>query len=884
VRLGGNGKRRAAVRITVLGAVIALLPASVQAGRTGKIAGRVTGPQQRPVEAATVSLAGQPFGAYTDAQGQYTILNVPSGTYTVNVSRVGFRPLVIENVQVSADETTRLDATLEETSLSAEKVVVSAKRLPVEVNLTSSRATVTTQEIESLPVQELQDVVNLQAGVVNGHFRGGREGEVQYQVDGISMNNAFDNTPSLHVDRSLLQEVQVNSGTFDAEYGQAMSGVVNAVLKEGTSAFQWSSELFAGGFFFPGAENARRTSDPLEPGEIQNYQLSLSGPVGLPQSVYFVSGRRYQGDDYVYGTRVFRPTDRFDFETKVASPTGDRAQVALGYSDEWSGAVKLTNTSIQHVKLSYQALFNHIDGRRTDFAFRFNPDGMRQQHTSSIAHGLDWTQVFNKSTYMDLSLRQNYFSYEDFAFADLYDPRYDAAGPPKGDIDYENGAIVQGVDINRFTQKTNAFLLKSSVVSQVTHEHQLKGGFELQYPRITFGAPGTITETNGVLQRHLNSPSYPGEQQYAPLIGAAFIQDQIELKTLTVRAGARVDYFDARSTIPSDLSNPANSIQGAPESVPQPTTKKIIASPRLGVAYPITERAALHFAYGHFNQFPPIGEMFKNADFSVLDSLQAGAPSKGVFGNPDLGPERTVQYEFGYKHALTDELGFDVTVFYKDIRDLIGTAFISTYNDAEYSMLTNTDFGNVVGFTVSIDHRKFGPASVNLDYTWQQAQGNASDPRETATRAENHQDPRPRVAPFNWDQHHTLNMTVTLAKPGRGSASMVFKAASGQPYTPAVGSGFNTGLEANSGRKPAGYVIDLRGEWRLHRVRGLSFFGRVFNLTDTRYFNGPVFDTTGSPYYSLVPVTDAVALEDPTRFYPPRRIEVGLILGYGGTK
>ena len=138
-------------------------------------------------------------------------------------------------------------------TLQTEEVVVIAERPPVDLKVTSSQATLTTEEIENLPVQDLDDVVNLQAGVVDGHFRGGRQGEVQYQVDGVSVNNAFDNSSSLKIDRSLLQEVQVISGTFDAEYGQAMSGVVNAVLKEGTEEFQWTPRCSAGAISFPGA-------------------------------------------------------------------------------------------------------------------------------------------------------------------------------------------------------------------------------------------------------------------------------------------------------------------------------------------------------------------------------------------------------------------------------------------------------------------------------------------------------------------------------------------------------------------------------------------------------------------------------------------------------
>jgi hypothetical protein len=191
------------------------------------------------------------------------------------------------------------------------------------------------------------------------------------------------------------------------------------------------------------------------------------------------------------------------------------------------------------------------------------------------------------------------------------------------------------------------------------------------------------------------------------------------------------------------------------------------------------------------------------------------------------------------------------------------------------------DFGNVIGFTVSLEQRRRGIISTALDYTWQMAQGNDSDPRETATRAAAGQDPRPRQIPFNWDQRHTLNLTVTLSQPERFSVSTIVRAASGQPYSPASSaSGFFSLYGTNSGRKPAGILVDLRAEKTLIRSRvAANFFARAFNLFDSRYFNGMVFESSGSPYYSVDPTNPR--LKDPTRFYQPRRIEVGLNLAAG---
>lgn len=853
------------------------------AGTTGKLSGRVLDKQKEPLPGASIVLVGTTLGAAADLDGYYNILNIPPGTYRVQYSIIGYQTMVIQNILITSDKTTIQNVELSEETLAGEEVVVTAQRPVVETNLTSSVATVTSENIATLPVQELNDVVNLQAGVVDGHFRGGRLGEVQYQINGVTVNNPYDNSSTLRIDRSLLQEVQVISGTFDAEYGQAMSGVVNAVLKTGSDYFKWNAEAFASDYMFTSGDR-RRVDDEFRPLSLQNYQLSVSGPTGLPKTYFIVSGRRYVNDGYIYGIRAFNPTDRADFETRVFTPTGDSAEVPLEYSHEWSGLVKITNRAWNSLELSYQALGNWIDNKRYNFGFFYNPDGASKQRTYSFVHGLDVTHTVSKNTFYNLSFRQNLFDYQDFVYEDFYDARYDAAGPAKGDANYNIGLTVQGVDLTRFKQRTNSYVFKGSLTSQVKRDHLLKIGAEFQYSDLRFGVPGLIYSPGGTLieRRLVSTPlfSFQELETYKPIAFSVYAQDQIEWQDLIVRAGARWEYFDARATLPSDLQNPANAIAGAPLSSPKATTAKSSLAPRIGVSYPISTTAALFFAYGHFYQYPGLGQLFNNSDYSLLSELQAGASNYSVFGNPDIKPERTVQYEFGYKHAITDFLGLDFSIFYKDIRDLLGVEFISTYAAAEYARLTNVDFGNVLGFTVALDQRRLGLISTMLDYTWQRAQGNSSDPRETATRASAGEDPRPRQVPLNWDQRHTLNATITMDKPGNFSLSTIIRYGGGQPFTPEIGSGFGADLEANSGRKPAFVLVDVRAE-KFFKLAGfdMSVFGRGFNVLDGRFSNGFVFSNTGSPDYSLNPETDRTTLANPNRYYPPRRIEVGLTVG-----
>lgn len=858
------------------------------AGTTGKLSGRVLDKKNQPLAGVNMAVPAARLGAVTDADGRYVIIGIPAGTYEVKVNLLGYGPVAVQDVRISADNTTPLDVTLAEAPVLMKEVVVTAERPVVNLKLTSTLATVSRQDLESLPVQELQEVVNLQAGVVDGHFRGGRLGEVQYQVDGVSVNNAYDNKSSLRIDRSLIEEVQVISGTFDAEYGQAMSGVVNAVLRRGTDQFRWDAEVLAGGYLYAGGK--RSVPDDfheIRPFGTRSFQGSASGPLGLPKTFYLVSARSYAGEDYLSAVRFFRATDRSDVAAQIYRPTGDRETEPLGYSREWSGVAKLTNRSLPAIELNYQAIFNRQSNRNADWAFRVNPEGMSRQRTLSIVHGLDLTHTLSKTTFYNVSLRHNWFDYRDMAYDDVYDPRYDAAGAVTGNDAYTLGAYVQGVSFTRFQQRTSSVVWKNSIVRQVTPEQQIKLGAEFEWPHVTFGTPGYLvyTQVDGVptLVRHVNEPpNYPGPRAYRPYSAAAFAQEDLEWSDLRIRAGLRFEYFNARAQLPGDLANPANSIAGAPVAEPVAATRKMSLAPRLGVSYPVTRDAALFFAYGHFYQMPALGDIFSNADYSMLQDLASGGVTYGVMGNPDIKPEKTVQYQFGYKQAVTEWLGVDVNAFYKDVRDLLGVEFISTYNDAEYPRLTNVDFGNVIGFTVALEQRRRGLISSSLDYTWQLAQGNSSDPRETATRAEAGEDPKPRQVPFAWDQRHTLNLTLMLSRPDDFSVGGILRVASGQPYTPAIAAGFGGSLGTNSGRKPVGVLVDLRAEKDLRfGPRGVNVFARMFNAFDSRFFNGFVFTNSGSAEYSRFPGADQVQLANPTRYYGPRRVEVGISLGSG---
>ncbi len=847
---------------------------------TGKLMGRIIDENGNPLLGASVVIEDTKRGGVSDMDGYYYILNLHPGVYSVRFQFIGYASYKVEQVRISADQTRQLDAKLVPITLQGSEIVVIAKKPVLELNQTSSISSINKDDIKNLPVQSLTEIVNLQAGVVEGHFRGGRLGEVQYQIDGVSVNNPFNNASMMELDRSVIDEVQVISGTFDAKYGQAMSGVVNAILKSGSSKFDWALEMYSGDYYSTDKVRYPHNST-YNPFNIFNIQASVSGPTGLPKTTFFMSGRKYRNDGWLFGERRFQPGDKNDLQNRVFHPSGDGKIVAMSTSDEWSGQAKIANQTFDNFQLSYQISYDYAKRKNYNHSFRFEPDGVPTTYQTSLTHGLSITHTLSNNFFYRVNVRHNYFDYKSYVFENLYDPLYLLYGEPKGDANYELGANVQGVDLTRYKQKTNSAILKAEFTWQVDRENMIEWGIEGQTSEIVFGPPGfflslTDTVTGAVVLKPYNSfVRQPGLQTYYPKQLAAYGQDRIEIGDLVIRAGLRWEYFDANSWLPSDLQNPANTIKGAPLSHLKKTTAKNALAPRFGLNFPLTDASSVYFSYGHFYQLPGLNLLYSNADYSVLDQLQAGGISYGVMGNPDLNPELTVQYEFGFKQTISNNFGAQISLFFKDIRDLLGVEFVSTYAAADYARFTNIDFGSVSGFTVSLFERNLGYLSSSLDYTLEFAQGNSSDPQETANRAAAGADARPKDVPFNWDQRHTLNATFVYSVPDEYSFSTIIRFGTGQPYTPEIGSGFNATQEPNSGRKDSYVLVDLRGEkyFTIGPVN-LSLFARIFNLLGTHSANGFVFNNTGSPDYVLYSTTNST-LSDPSRFYQPRRLEIG---------
>lgn len=212
-----------------------LLPGAF-AGTTGKIAGKVIDKSTGdPLPGANILIVGTTIGAAANLDGNFTILHVPPGTYTIRVTMMGYAKTNVSDVRVRIDQTTKVNFELQPEAIAGEAVTVVAERKIVKEDVATSVAAVSDAEIGALPLNSVNEIVGLQAGVEDGMvIRGGGADEVLFQVDGVTLRDARNNQPITGIALSAIKEISIERGGFNAEYGQVRSGIVNVVTKEGS--------------------------------------------------------------------------------------------------------------------------------------------------------------------------------------------------------------------------------------------------------------------------------------------------------------------------------------------------------------------------------------------------------------------------------------------------------------------------------------------------------------------------------------------------------------------------------------------------------------------------------------------------------------------------
>ncbi len=895
---------------------------------TGKITDETTG---EPVPFANVVLEGTNYGAASDLDGDYIIVNVPSGTYNVIVSYIGYVKIVTQNVKIHTDLTTNINFILTPTSVSFEQEIVVIAQTPlIKKDLTSTESRVTAEEIEEMPLQDLSQLISLQAGVNRDsdgeiHIRGGRSSEISYLINGISITDDYDRSQALIVETGSIQELQVISGTFNAEFGNALSGVVNLVTKTGGSKFQSNLEVWSGDFI-SNNKNIFWNVDDFSPAANYNFQGSVSGPV-TNDLTYFFTMRRFYDGGYIYGINRYNPQGRviFDGNSFVANP-GDNSFVSMNSNDRWSGQATIDLRISEDFNFKIDAFGSLESDRNYNHIYRLNPNGAKGDKTKGYSAFGTLTHVLFLNTFQQLTFAYKYNDFTSRLYEDPYDLRYvhpDSLNVPGFHF------VTAGTDLNRFQRNTESMIFKWDITSQVDKINLAKIGVEFQTDKLFYENINLIAEVGANGQQvfpfkpfiqGIESPQHDLFER-EPLKFSAYIQDKIEFESIIINVGFRFDLFDPRGKIPLDKEDPNiynpfkqehiyhdlnnDGLIGTDEQTDanrftlaeresfwyKETTIKTGLSPRFGVAYPITDKGIIRFSFGIFQQIPEysqlyLGDQFKLTSAQGLQGYQSTQNTQIPFGNNDLKPQTTTIYEIGLQQQLTEDLAFDLTAFYRDIRDWISSSpAIPTFlAGISYSQRINRDFANVKGITLSVNKRFTNNFSFGVDYTYQVAEGINSTSDEQFFAQLDGSEPKRTLTPLDWDQTHTLNTNIYFGTTDWG-ISLISRINSGQPFTPTriegsnTGSNVLTGLADNSRRRPMIINLDLE----LYKnfdlsVVDMQLFVKVFNLLDGK---NPltVFGDTGKPDYTLQEETTTDHDESwfvyPNFYSPPRSIYLG---------
>lgn len=850
--------------------LLLIFQTQVYAGITGKIAGKVTDAQTgEELIGINVLVDGTTMGAATGIDGTYIINNIEPGVYSLVFSGVGYQRQVVTNVRVSSDFTTRIDVQLSTEAIGLETVVVEAIRPMVRKDLTSSQTSIDDSQIKTLPVESINQLLSLQAGITKGaggelHIRGGRSTEIAYNVNGVSAVNPYDFGRTVQISTNAIQELSVVSGTFNAEYGNALSGVVNTVTKEGGSKYTGTISYYTGDYV-SNATDVFLNIDDLDPVNNQVVEGTFGGPIPLLEDnfTFFFSGRYNNDKGYLYGIRQHTVFDSVSRDPNLANvlylaQTGDNSIVSMNPSTDINTTAKLTYKPIPTIKINYDLVYSNSDYKSYAHDYKYNPDANYNRLTWGLINSLEYRHAVSNSTFFSLKGSYSIYDFKRYLFPLLdaagnevsfnpnmsldglqADPRYQ---PEDKNNSYSSYTFVSGgTQPEHFYQRSYTSEIKFDITSQVTNQHEVKFGLKGKWDTMDYVFFEVLRNRSNYLFPTIPNPvSQQGSidiYSRSPQQFSGYLQDKMEFESMILNAGLRVDYFNSNTVYAPDPFAPTENLTEA--------EGKFTFSPRLGISFPITDAGIIHFSYGHFYQLPPFRFLYTNPDFEDI----AAEP---VYGNANLNPEKTVTYEIGLQQQLNESLAFNVTGFFKDVRDLLAIQQIRISSNEVYQKYVNKDYGNIKGITFSLSKRKmpddlFG---ASVDYTFQVAEGNETGADAFFIDLQSGRQSEKIPVPLDWDQAHTLNGVITFGGDRDWTVTVVTSLSTGLPYSPQLYEQ-QIFLRTNSDRKPLQTNVDLLIDksFMLYNTT-LTIFLKVFNLFDTKNERF-VYDDTGRATYSL---------------------------------
>lgn len=898
----------------------------------GKIRGEVVDAETgETLIGANVLVDGTSHGAAADLNGVYNILQVPAGEHTLVASFVGYQTKRIQGVEVKPDLTTNIDVELMPATVQGDEVIVTAERSMVQPDITHTRTSVTREEMESTPgMTSTMDIFKAQGGtVIEGppqrlnlggtemqirdeslqeiHIRGGRGGEVLYLVDGVPITHPlYGGRSVLDIDVSNIESIEILSGAFNAEYGNAQSAVVKITTRAGQSEYNVGGRYQTDDFGFAGHSSGTHYMTLYASGPDPLFEQVLR-PLGLdlPGRVFFYGSGTVDMSNTDYNNN--RERERFSL---LGLDVTGRQQNSFGLNGKMTWRVNPT----LRIELNYNGSLNRWSSYSWAWKNNANntPTYMRNSHNLAmqVRHSLsDRTFYEGQVSFLGNVYRGNF---EGMTPEDFWVFFKDSTGatrarsaiiPPQRDqlTGFYNDT---GFQSPWRDDQTTSLYAKGKITSQVHSNHLVTAGIEgrlnrLEYVDIQDGAYalspyGEFLFNDG---EPFDRPPGPfpefGQNRWVfdanTLEGGIYLEDKFELATFILNAGARLDVFSPGPSVMNE------SFKEAWEDATGLAAKwdqfHFNFSPRLGVSFPISETTMLFFSYGHFAQMPEATTLLRD-------------PYTGGFtGNPGLDFERSITYEFGFTRQLAETWLFDIKTYNRDFSQQVGTTTLQANLGLPVALYDNVGYSRARGIELKFTNRSRYESftSGEATYTVQWAKGYSSSSFEDYIYSQNDM-PKPiRERRLSYDVRHQVILQGQLKSPdtrpfrpfgismGKDWFLTAFlRFSSGNPFTPGVIDPVEAQRLYNIETGPYTTQTDLKFRKRFNISGGkVGLELEVFNLFDNRNVNiGRGFNVwTGLPYLYgdiAAPLTqiyswhDMFFLQDPQQFSLGRRFRVGL--------
>jgi len=901
--------------------IIIFLNISVQAQKIekGKLAGTVIDRRtQEPLAGVNVQLRGTYMGAASDLEGQFFIGDVSPGEYDVEVSIIGYKIYLKTGVEVGPGGTKIIEVELEESILAfGEEIEVIGEKPLLDVNLTSSEEMFSSADIDQKIVESLDDIVAQQAGVVKSdgeiHIRGGRADESMYIIDGVSVKDplsGYGNT--VYVNPSAIKELKVVTGGFNAEYGQAMSGVIDVVTKDGgdrfSGSFRFTSDNLAGSAF--NSSNTQIVEFDLGgPELLTNYVLPLFG-IKLPGLLsFFVTGYGNISDTYLnQATQLYPSRSNLD----VFAPRQENDWHMLG---KLTWAIKPG----QKISVSYdrslsinQGFFRRylISSTYYPYYFSQNLDNYPTFTTEAILINAIWKHTLNQRTFYEITLSdfynsthssvQNQHWSEYSQQLDLYPIRYYPESNGNINIRTGDGFYDYGDYGQWYDYFSDRWSVRGEITSQITDRQQVKAGFEAAFTEMQ-----VVDIIDPWADTELGFGRSYDIYQVNSYLGNFYLQDQIKYDGMIVNIGIRYDYWFPGKFVQEAIDDPETIIiSDEARRLFYEETFEVFGmrgkghlSPRIGISHPVSDRDVLYFHYGHFSQLPKGQYVYAKLKSTSQATYQ-------LFGNPNLNPTTTVAYELGLKHKFSENLVLDLKAYYKDMFDYPSSERVEMNNprlgNISYYMYFNMDYARSKGVELRIKQRYAKYLTGTLNFTYAVSKGKASNPNDNLLVASGQLGEKPLKENFlSWDKPIRLTLDLNfsvdddrvyflgLPLPKKWGISTRWELESGKRYTQLIDIDQEIYDDGNPYSQMAAYwhQLDIR-LYKYFDVFGMSLSAvveienvldaqipRIINpYTGREYRPGDILTSSYTRDYNPSPNP----IYNPSKYRWPRRLRFGV--------